>query len=173
MALVSSSTFAMLIASVSSGDISIKGGAPKESCSALAPRILALSNLVRWSGPMRPEISSTGAFFLDGPGFGWPAVARTPLMTLTLGAFLTGAGLGAFGALGGRAAFSFLAAAGRGAFALRPLASAELDVDGFKGPWHSKTLAIQSVYQSGNKVFRPLISQISKNDAAVDAVKDI
>jgi len=124
----SSSALAMLMASASSDDNSIRGGAPKESCRALAPIILALSKRVRWSGPISPVTTSTGAFFLDGPGLGWPAVARTPLTTLTLGAFLTGAG---FGVLGVRLAFAFLGAAEEAAAPLEaaPLCSlAEEDV---------------------------------------------
>lgn len=64
----------------------------------LRPRILASSKRVRWSGPIRPERSSTGRRFFEGPGLSWPAVARTPLTTFALGTFFAGVGLGAFGA---------------------------------------------------------------------------
>jgi hypothetical protein len=56
----SSSLIAMSMESDTSGDSTVSIGAPMDIWSALAPTILALSNLVSFGGPMR--ISSVNSF---------------------------------------------------------------------------------------------------------------
>lgn len=51
-AFASSSSLAILMGLLRSGDSGIRGGAPRDNCNALAPTILALSNLVSQGGPI-------------------------------------------------------------------------------------------------------------------------
>ena len=63
---ISSSATASLMGSNISGGTGINGGAPQESCKALDPIILALSNLVSFVGPISilPFIIFLGFFSL-------------------------------------------------------------------------------------------------------------